>query len=100
MHTGSVCSKKETRVTEVTRVGLCKEEFCLTMVTLPCLCNRLGPLGLVQSVGMILSLQADTATARVPDTTLTGGIQEVGRIKLHTGAIGDDAHGAAGFRVS
>lgn len=59
----------------------------------------LGPLGVVECVGIELGLQSDTAVPAVVDAALAGLVQEIAGIELDAGAIGVDRHGAAGDGV-
>ena len=70
------------------------------MVGLSCLGDRLRPRGLVERIGEILGLEADTAAMAVADIVLTDfALQEVTGVELHTGAIGKDSHCSAGKGV-
>ena len=59
----------------------------------------LRPLGMVYSVGVELSLQADAAALAVVDAILAVVFQEVAGVELDTAAVGRNAHGAAGSGV-
>ena len=70
------------------------------MVLFPCFHNGLGPFGTVYCVRIILSLQANTAALCIQHTFFTQvSSQEIAGIELDTGAVGDHAHGAAGYRI-
>ena len=72
---------------------------CFAVIFFACFCNGLGPLRMVDGIGIVLSLQADAAALAVIDATLAGFLQEIAGIELNTGAVSVDGHDPAGFRV-
>ena len=69
------------------------------MIPLSCLGDGLGPIGVVECVGIELSLQGDAGALAVVDAILALVIQEVSGIELDARAVRVDGHGSAGFRV-
>ena len=69
------------------------------MVLFPGFGNGLWPFGMVEGIGIILGLQADAAALCTLPTALSGSVQEITGIELHTGAVGVDRHGTAGVGI-
>ena len=61
-----------------------------------CLYDGLGPVAVVEAVGVELSLQRHAGALGVVNAALTVFIQIIAGIELNAGAVGMDFHGAAG----
>ena len=69
------------------------------MIPLSCLGDGLGPIGMVECVGIELGLQGDAGAFAVVDAVLAVVIQEVSGIELDARAVGVDGHAPAGGRI-
>ena len=75
-------------------------ELGFAVIGRTCLRNRLGPLGIVDGVGVELGLQADTAAVGIGHPILTRLCgQKVASVELNTRTICGNSHGPAGCGI-
>lgn len=83
------------------RVGLPVETIdCLAAIALPGLGDGLGPVGMVQRVGIVLGLQGDAGVLAVEHTALALIVQEITGVELDTGTVRVDRHAPPGDGVT
>lgn len=69
------------------------------VVVFACLGDGLGPVGVVQAVGIELGLQCHAGALAVEHAALALFVQVVAGIELDAGAVGIHRHGTAGNRI-
>lgn len=81
--------------------GCLSEEFihCFGAVLLAGLYERLGPLGMVDGVGVELGLQGHAGALTVVHAALALVVQEIAGVELDAGAVGGNGHAAAGSEI-
>ena len=64
------------------------------------LCDRLGPIRMVQCVRVELSLQGNTTALSIVDSVFAGLIQKVACVNLNAGAVRMNGHGTPRYWIS